>query len=284
MLADPLPGPVGHCDTVPVSDGSRLFRRRWPSQVAGRGVLLVHGLGEHSGRYRHLATWFNARGWDVCSYDQRGHGQTAGRRGVLPRPGVLLDDLGVVFADYASQFDTPPLLFGHSMGGLLAARAVLSGALQPAGLVLSSPALRTHEPGWLRVLAAMLARLWPSMPLRHGVQRAYLSRDARVVQACAEDPHCHTRITPRLADFIFRTGPACIDRAGMLGVQTLLLAAGEDRVVDPSGSRDFIAGASPAVLQGALLEGCYHEIFNEAEPVRSRVFARLGAWLDTHFP
>lgn len=284
LLADPLRGPQGHFDQLTMADSQVLFRRRWPRQGVRRGALLVHGYGEHSGRYRHIATWLNARGWDVCSYDQRGHGRTPGKRGSLRHPDDLVNDLAAVYADYAGHLDTPPLLFGHSMGGLVAARAVLGGLVAPSALVLSSPALRIRESNVMRQMAGILAHVAPGLPLNKDVQRAYLSHDERVRPACDRDPYCHHRITPRLAEFFFRAGPYCIAAAGRLAVPTLLLAAGDDHVVDVSGSRDFIDAAPAALLLGTILDGLYHEVFNEAEPARSRVFARLGAWLDTRFP
>ncbi len=282
--ANPLPGPEGQLDTLRMADGQVLARRCWPLENAGRGVLLVHGLGEHSGRYRHVAHALNAQGWDVCGYDQRGHGLTEGPRGALRGSGDLLDDLAAVYADYAGRFDAPPLLFGHSMGGLLAAHAVLAGRVRPSGLVLSSPAFRSHASAFMRRLARVLAVLAPNLPLGNGLKLRYLSHDAEVVAHYAADPLCTRRVTPRLADDIFRAGETCIARAGELDVPTLLLAAGDDHLVDPSGSRDFIAAAPAASLEAHLLDGLYHEIFNEAEPARSRVFAQLAGWLDAHFP
>lgn len=282
LRADPLKGPQGQFDTVRMADGQVLFRRCWPCQSSARAVLLVHGLGEHSGRYRHVANWLNAHGWNVCGYDQRGHGRTAGPRGALRGDNDLIDDLATVYADFAGRFDTPPLLFGHSMGGLLAAHAVLHGKVRPSGLVLSSPAFRSHESAFMQGLARVLAGLMPNLPLRNGLKLKYLSHDELVVTSYAADPHCDNRVTPRLADFIFRAGAECIARAGDLYVPTLLLAAGDDRLVDPSGSRDFIAAAPSSMLDAQILDGLYHEIFNEAEPARSRVFARLGTWLGEH--
>src|SRR5690242_21905280 len=95
--------PEGVLDSRPVADGQMLVRRHWALPGASRAVLLVHGLGEHSGRYRHVAAWFNARGYDVVSYDQRGHGLSPGPRGALSRDDDLLSDLAAVYADYAAR-------------------------------------------------------------------------------------------------------------------------------------------------------------------------------------
>ncbi|KGI77099.1 alpha/beta hydrolase [Oleiagrimonas soli] len=283
LRADPLPGPEGQFDHVSMADGQSLFRRRWADPSARRGVLLVHGLGEHSGRYRHIAAWFAGRGWDVCSYDQRGHGRSPGPRGALRRGDDLLDDLTAMYAAYAAEFDTPSLLFGHSMGGLIVARAVLEGRFKPTAMVLSSPAFRSHESVFMQRLASVLTGMTPNLPLRNGLKRAYLSHDPSVAAFYGEDPNCDNRITPRLADFIFRAGAYCLAEADDLSVPTLLMAAGDDHLVDASGSRDFIAAAPPSKLDGRILGGLYHEIFNEAEPARSRVFAQLGEWLDEQF-
>src|SRR5690348_9233821 len=122
-----------------LADGRRLCVHDWPQAGARAGVLIVHGLGEHAGRYGALAQWFNARGYTVRSYDQCGHGQSPGRRGALPRPLALLDDLAEVYGGFAAALPAPPLLLGHSMGGLVALRAVLDRRVAPPALVLSSP-------------------------------------------------------------------------------------------------------------------------------------------------
>lgn len=272
--------PEGVLDEQRMADGQMLVRRSWSLPGARRAVLLVHGLGEHSGRYRHVAAWFNARGFDVRSYDQRGHGLSRGPRGALSRDDDLLSDLAAIYAAYAAEAPSLPLLLGHSMGGLVAARAVLDGRVTPAALVLSSPALRSHEAPWLQSLAAVLTRVLPNLPLRTGLAVDHLSHDASVVAAYGSDPLCSGRITPRLADFIFRAGPACIADASRLAVPTLLLAAGADRLVDAAGSREFAASAwATQRLTARHFDTLYHELFNEAEPARSQVMKQLGDWL-----
>ena len=261
-------------------DGQQLRLRDWPAAQARGAVLVVHGLGEHAGRYRQLAQWFNDRGYAVRAYDQRGHGESPGPRGVLAHPDDLLADLSVVHADYARSLGSAPLLLGHSMGGLVALRAVLDGRVAPRALVLSSPALRSHASPGLRRLAAVLTRVLPDLRLRNGLDLPRLSHDARVVDAYRADPLCHDRVSPRLADFIFRAGASCIADAGRLDLATLLLVAGEDALVDAAGSRDFSAAAATAQrLTTRYFAALYHELFNEAEPGRSQVLMQLADWL-----
>jgi alpha-beta hydrolase superfamily lysophospholipase len=248
-------------------------------------VLFVHGLGEHSGRYDRLAAWFNQRGYAVRGYDQRGHGRSPGRRGALRHRDDLLADLAAVYHDYAHAAAQRPLLLGHSMGGLVAARAVLDGALAPPALVLSSPALRSWESPQMIRLASVLGRLLPSLPLRSGLDASRLSHDPGVVAGYRGDPLRHGWITPRLADFIFREGAACIADAAELAVPTLLLVAESDELVDPAGSRAFAKAAAPGgQLTTRFFASLYHELFNETEPGRGQVLMQLGDWLGRQLP
>lgn len=263
-----------------MADGQRLFLRDWPNRSAHDAVLIVHGLGEHSGRYEALAKWFLTHGYAVRSYDQRGHGRTPGQRAGLRHGDDLLKDLAVVYEHYAAEFGKRPLLLGHSMGGAVVLRAVLDGRVEPPGLVLSSPALRTFEAPWLRRLAAVLARVLPNLPLRSGLPLDGLSHDARVLDAYRNDPLCTRWVTPRLADFIFRAGASCITEAWRLRVPTMLLAAGSDRLVDPSGSRDFASGAwATKQLTSRFFDTLFHELFNETETGRHQVLTQLAEWL-----
>ncbi|MBE1159462.1 alpha/beta hydrolase [Dyella acidiphila] len=261
-------------------DGQSLYVRDWPHPAAHAAVLIVHGLGEHSGRYEQLAQWFLARGHAVRSYDQRGHGHTSGQRAALRHGDDLLRDLAVVYHEYAIQQGRPPLLLGHSMGGAVALRAVLDGRVAPPALVLSSPALRTFEAPWLRRLAAVLARVLPNLPLRSGLALDGLSHDPQVIEDYRNDPLCGGAITPRMADFIFRAGATSIADAWRLSVPTLLLVAGSDKLVDPSGSRAFADGAwATKQLTSRFFDTLFHELFNETETGRHQVLARLAEWL-----
>ena len=263
-----------------MADGQPLFLRDWPLPQARGAVLIVHGLGEHSGRYQWLAQWFNQRGYAVRSYDQRGHGQTPGQRGALRHGDDLLEDLATVYNDYGSSLPHAPLLLGHSMGGLVATRAVLDGRVTPPALLLSSPALRSWEAPWLIRLTGVLNRVAPNLPLRNGLSFDKLSHDPQVVADYRSDPLRHGWITPRLADFIFRDGATCIDDAARLALPTLLLVADSDALVDPAGSRAFARkAAATGQLTTRFFSMLYHELFNEAEPGRSQVLMQLADWL-----
>jgi alpha-beta hydrolase superfamily lysophospholipase len=263
-----------------MQDGQALYLRDWPNPSAHDAVLIVHGLGEHSGRYEQLARWFLARGYAVRSYDQRGHGHTPGQRAAIRHSDDLLRDLAVVYNDYSASFGKQPLLLGHSMGGAVALRTVLDGRVEPPALILSSPALRTYEAPWLRRLAALLTRVLPDLPLRNGLSLDGLSHDPKVIEDYRNDALCSGAITPRVADFIFRAGVSSIAEAWRLKVPTLLLVAGSDRLVDPSGSREFADGAwATKQLTSRFFDTLFHELFNETETGRHQVLAQLADWL-----
>jgi alpha-beta hydrolase superfamily lysophospholipase len=278
------PGKVADNDAdarwLTMPDGQALFLRDWPAASSRGAVLIVHGLGEHSARYEGLARWFNAQGYTVRSYDQRGHGRTQGQRSALRHTDDLLADLANVYKNYAAELGGPPLLLGHSMGGLVAARTVLDGRIEPPALVLSSPALRSYESPWLRRLASVLTRVAPNLPLRNGLPLTGLSHDAQVIEDYRNDHFCSNAVTPRMADFIFRAGASTIADGWKLRVPTLLLVAGSDRLVDPSGSRDFASSAwATKRLTSRFFDTLFHELFNESEPGRHQVLAQLTNWL-----
>jgi alpha-beta hydrolase superfamily lysophospholipase len=150
-------------------DGTATFMRAWtpPDGVARRGsLLLVHGLGEHCGRYDHVARRLAAIGLVVHGYDLRGHGRSDGPRGAIPTDDALLDDLRVVFEEVERGDAAAPLLLGHSLGGAIAARATSGGWVTPSALILSSPALALHVNGPRAAVLAIARRLIPDRPLR----------------------------------------------------------------------------------------------------------------------
>ena len=266
------------------ADGENLAVYDWPLDegIARRGtVLLVHGLGEHAGRYSALAQRLNAWGFAVRGYDQYGHGQSAGPRGGLSTDTRLLVDLSdLVDATRARMPAGQPLvLLGHSMGGLVAARFVALNMRPVDALVLSSPALDAGLGAVQKMLLATLPRIAPNLRMGNGLDAQYLSHDPAVVAAYRADPLCHDRISARLARFIAEGGPATVARAAHWRVPTLLMWAGSDKLVNPAGSRAFAAAAPQALVQSHCFAPLYHELFNESPEMADPVFNMLHTWL-----
>jgi len=270
--------------TFTAADGENLAVQDWPlpeGEPQHGTVLLVHGLGEHVGRYDHVARRLNDWGFAVRGYDQYGHGESGGPRGGLTHDTRLLDDLAdMVDATRARMPAGQPLvLLGHSMGGLVAARFVAMNLRPVDALVLSSPALDPGLNAVQKLLLATLPRIAPNLRVGNGLDARYLSHDPAVPAAYLADPLCHDRISGRLARFIAQGGPATVARAAHWRVPTLLLWAGSDRLVNPAGSRAFAAAAPKAAVQSHCFEPLYHEIFNESPELAEPVFDRLRQWL-----
>jgi alpha-beta hydrolase superfamily lysophospholipase len=181
------------------------------------------------------------------------------------------------------------ILLGHSLGGLVASRFV-SLQLRPVdALVMSSPALDPGLSALQKVLVATLPAIAPNLRVNNGLDPRFLSHDPAVVAAYQADPLVHPKISARLARFIATAGPATVAAAANWHVPTLLLYAGDDRLVNPAGSRAFaeVAGASaqvqPGILSAQVFESLYHEIFNEAPSGAAAVRAALKTWLDARF-
>ena len=260
----------------------------WPlpaGSPASATVLLVHGLGEHMGRYAALARDLNTWGYAVRAYDQYGHGASDGPRGGLPSAPRLLDDLAQVVDQTRAGMAAgqPLLLLGHSMGGLVAARFVALQRRPLEGLVLSSPALDPGLNPVQKLLVAVLPALLPNLRVGNGLDARLISHDPAVVAAYQSDPLVHDRIAARLARFIAEDSAAVLAAASGWVLPTLLLYAGADKLVNPAGSRAFAAAAPAHVLRSQCFEPLYHEIFNEAEPGRSQVLTALRAWLDARY-
>jgi alpha-beta hydrolase superfamily lysophospholipase len=271
-------------------DGLPLHLRDWACNGTPQGaVLIVHGLGEHIGRYAALAADLNRAGWFVTGYDQRGHGASGGARGSIPRPDSLLGDLARIVDGVREQGRPGPLvLLGHSMGGLVASRFVAEAlAAEPAAwsrpvdaLVLSSPALQLDMNAGQKLLLTLAGKLAPAIAVGNGLQPDWISRDAEVVRAYEKDPLVHSRVTPRLVRFMLDGGELVRAQAARWHTPTLLLWAGADRCVAPAGSAAFAAAAPRGVVASQAYPTLYHEIFNE--PERADVVARLTGWLLTH--
>lgn len=265
---------------ISAADGTMLYVADYvvpAAQVRG-SVVLMHGLGEHSGRYRQLAGFFNECGLSVRTYDHRGHGRSQGKRGDVINGDPMLQDAQIIIDDFSARYSQPPFLFGHSMGGLFAARFALSRLSPLRGLILSSPALSLRLSSAQERLLKIMHRLAPSIGLPNGLSASMLSHDWSVVAAYKTDPLVHGRISARLLRSMLSSIDYCQSRAGALSIPTLMLVAGDDRLVDADGSREFFAHAPSGMAELHVYDAMFHEIFNEVDA--QRPLADLKTWVE----
>ncbi len=278
--------PESTLSTFIASDGDNVVIQDWPLAQGTplRGVvIIVHGLGEHAGRYDHVAEKLNSWGFAVRGYDQCGHGESGGARGGMPTDTRLLDDLADIIDSTRARMDksTPLILLGHSMGGLVAGRFVSLGIRPVDALVMSSPALNPGLSAFQKLLVAVLPKMVPNLRVGNGLNPTFLSHDPQVVATYLADPLVHDRISARLARFIAEAGPATVALAPQWKIPTLLMYAGDDRLLNAQGSRDFAKAAPKTLVSAECFDAMYHEIFNELD--NAAVFARLQRWLAERF-
>ncbi|PIQ82717.1 MAG: hypothetical protein COV76_02235, partial [Candidatus Omnitrophica bacterium CG11_big_fil_rev_8_21_14_0_20_64_10] len=247
-----------------------------------RLAVLLHGGGEHSGRYEWVGTRLAENGISVWGMDLRGHGRSGGHPGRDRGLGSHVRDVGRLI-EMARQTapGLPLFLMGHSVGGLLALYRACAEPAGLAGLILSSPALRLKRPpSMLKVgIARLLNRFWPSAPIPSGIDPKVLSRDPEVVRAYRTDPLVHSLVPARWGLALLRGMAAAPPLARGLKVPCLILQAGEDRLCDGTAVREFAETAGPHLVRLIVFKGLYHEIFNE--PEKERVLRTLIEWIET---
>ncbi len=273
--------------TLAGHDGTKLFFRHFPAEPETRaGMVIVHGLCEHSGRYRRLARRLSQKGISVTAFDNRGHGLSGGKRGHVSRFSDYILDLSEVLGKCRGELseNTPLLLLGHSLGGLI----VLNFAQQYPELIsavtASSPALATAEeiPRAKAVPGKIMSAIWPSLTFDNGLVPQHLSHDESVVQDYINDPLVHRRVSARLFTEMTDAMTTTFRNAALINLPVLMQVAGADRLVDPEGSREFFNRVAAEDKTLHYYEGMFHEIYNEEQDRRQRVINDLEDWLLKH--
>ncbi|WP_158299512.1 alpha/beta hydrolase [Paenibacillus antri] len=264
------------------------YRKDWPTSTetpAKATVVLVHGQGEHSGRYAHVAAALNAAGYDVVSGDLPGHGRSGGLRGHIDRFDEFVDVVSSWIEDARSRRpDMPVFLLGHSVGGLVAARLLQTSPLVGAlsGVVLTSPAfrLRFPIPPWKEALGRRLDGVLPRLRMPSGLKQQRVTRSEDVLLATAADPLMVYVASVRFYNELLRAQTAALAEAEAIALPLLLLHGGADEIIAPEPSLDFGRRVASTDKDVRLLPGLHHEIMNE--PERDDVLRDIVGWLDRH--
>ncbi len=260
--------------TLSAIDGTDLHLRSWVPSGASAQLVLVHGVSEHAGRYEHVARFFAERGFAVHAHDHRGHGLSGGPRLDVDRFDQYLDDLTLVVGR-VHRSDRPLVVYGHSMGGLIATLHAESDRLQPDLYVLSAPALDAAASALLRAAAKVLSRVAGGIRLGTGIRGDQLSRDPAVGEAYFADPLVHLEGTARFGGTLLDAMRRARDSVSAISVPTLVIHGTDDTVVPPSASAPL--AAAPAV-ERKLFPGLRHELHNE--PEQNEVLRFVAGWIE----
>jgi len=261
-----------------------LFRRAWLPDGPDLLVVIVHGFGEHSGRYEGVGRWLARRGVAVHAFDLRGHGRSPGRRGHADRFERLLDDLEDFLAFTGELHPAlPRVVLGQGGGALVAVTFAADRLPSIDGLVLSAPAL---VPGatlpWTRLRGVrLLRRIWPTWTVEAPRDVAALSRDPETVRAYGADARVHRRTSVAFAAGALEAQEAALARAPRIEAPVLLMQGEADALCPVEASRAFYARLPHDRVPGSALRtypGLRHEVLNE--PEREQVLGDLLAWLD----
>jgi len=271
----------GVAGTARTRDGRELRTLRWAADGDPRAhLLLIHGIAEHAGRHAHVATRFAQAGIETHAFDLRGFGASSGRRAYLDRWSQYHEDVeDQLAAIRAVSGRLPVVLYGHSMGGLIAIGHVLADVRRPAPdlLVLSAPAIGANVALWKRSLADVLGRLAPRFEIANDLPPGGLSHDGQVELAYRSDPLNYHRTTARLGMELFHEQArvaARLTRIAALSLPTYVLHGSDDEVVPVSSSASLEDREN---VTRRVYPGLRHEMHNE--PEAAAVIDDTTAWI-----
>lgn len=264
------------------NDGLDLFAQGWePESRTPKAVIcLVHGLGEHTSRYAHVAEAFGREGYAMFGADLRGHGRSGGPRGHFPSIESVMQDIDMLLEQARSKYPGLPLiLYGHSLGGILVLHYGLKRNPKVKGIIATSSGLRTAlEKQPAKIMAAkILGTLIPGVAMASGLDANAISHDAQVVKVYNDDPLVHDKVSLGFGKIMLGVTKWTIEHAGEFPLPLLLLHGKADEIAYPSGSVEFAAALKDRSTL-VLWDGAYHELHNE--PEQAEVFKTMTIWMD----
>jgi len=265
--------------------GLEIFFQQWEVTNPKAILVIIHGLGEHSGRYGNLIDALQNKGIAIYALDHRGFGRSGGKRGYVDSFMDYIYDMKIFVNMIKDKHPNKPvIMLGHSMGGVLALKYALTHAEDLDALILSSPGLvpAIKVPAWKKNLAIFLSSKIPSLTMPSGLDATTISRDKEVVKQYLADPLVHDKVTPRFYVEMMNTIDECINRCGEIMHPLLLFHGTADALVLDEASKIVYQKASSKDKTLKLFEGLYHETMNELEPDRKKVLKLVAEWIVAH--
>jgi len=261
-------------------DGLQLYGQSWlPVQPVQAHLMVIHGYGEHSGRYAHVADALNVSGIAVHGIDLRGHGRSEGKRGDTPSWSTLLEDIRMYMDILRRRYESGNLfLYGHSVGGLVAIDYALHVEQDFRGLIASGPVLgQAGVSPFLLFLSKILASVVPGFQLDVNLDVDNLSRDPAVVEAYCSDPLVHGKATARMGAAMNAATEACQRDAKLLRIPFLVFYGEEDKLAPPGGTEQFYANLHTEDRTKHVIAGGYHEPHNDVG--KEEILSLIQTWI-----
>ena len=243
-------------------------------------IILVHGLGEHIGRYHEWGSLFAEKDIGFVGVDLPGHGHSPGRRGHIRNFDVINEIINILINTVRKTFPSVPIyLYGHSLGGTLVLNYIVKSNPKLAGAIITSPWLKlSYKPPKSKiVLAKALNYVFPWLIQRSGLNATHISRDAEVVENYKKDPLGHGKISVRLYNIAMKSVNYVLEHSGDIKIRTLILHGGADKITSPEASKKFAMENSN--IDFVEIDEGFHELHNEAF-IKHRVFGIIMNWID----
>ena len=266
------------------NDGLEIYSKSWAPTGKAKGVVcLVHGVGEHIGRYQADGEALTGAGYILAGFDQRGFGKSGGQRGHTPNLEAYFDDIDLFLSQITQRYpNLSCFLYGHSMGGILVLAYTPLRNPKIIGVIATAPGLKTSiEEQKLKVfMAKLLGNIYPTFTLQSGVDAQMLSRDPQVADLYTNDPLVHTLVTAAWGKAMLRAIDLALKNASSFPLPLLLMQGTKDEIAYPSSSPMFADLAPKDKVTLKMWEGFKHEL--HTDPEKAEVFKTMIDWMDKH--
>jgi len=264
---------------------ARIAYKGWEADKPKGILVIIHGIGEHSGRYNRIVDALGGKRISVFALDLRGHGKSQGDKGHIDSFLDYIFDLKIFMNMIReAHSDLPVIMLGHSLGGAIACRYSLTYQNDLKGIVLSSPALSIHTGTSVitRAAAPVLSVFTPKMEIQTGIDPKLLTHDEQEMALYSADPLIHNIITPRLYSEILKNGNYCSERAADIRIPLLVTHGGSDKIVPSKESESLFEHSLSDDKQLLIIPDLFHEIMNETPRERAKVLSVISGWIASH--
>jgi alpha-beta hydrolase superfamily lysophospholipase len=270
-----------HEDKFEGERGTEIYYHIWqPLGKIKALVVLVHGQGDHAGRYSHVAEHLTREGYALWAADLRGHGKSGGKRGHVDNFNDYLDDTDRVIGKAKEQNpELKTFLIGHSLGGLIVLDYAEKHGSKLSGIVVTAPLLRLkmQVPPWKAAVGQLLSSLTPTLSMKTGLDPNLLSHDQEIIRNYVNDPLVHGVASSRFYTELLHAEKETIRDASKVTLPCLIMQGSGDGIVDPAATEDFFKGVASADKTLKVYDGLYHEVLNELE--KEDILREISAWL-----